>query len=386
MFKKKTRISIFTDCIQVGGGPMGYTYNMIQGSKSLGKIDFNIKFIGYDNSLSPKSSGIVEIIRKIQRRFYRYSIAIKRRIELRKSDICVFQGWQEKKWAEAAKRNGKICVYMPHSPSIMADEQKMNWELSNNSPYDMFVYKRNYETEENLFKISDYIVFPSKNASQAYYEKWKSIIDEKKVFYIKSGTINRTTENSYPIREQFCGKIIFAFIGRYVTHKGFDVFCNAAKKFKDDDKLVFVSAGTGPMEGLAEANNVHNLGFISDIGSLIKNIDVLVIPNRIAYYDLLPIECAAYGKPMIFSHVGGNIDQLAEFPDSLTFTSENTNDLCEKIKLALIELEKNKSWGKNNQTVYYEDFTEKEMMKRWISFFEKIVSDIFVCKEELCLK
>ena len=59
---------------------------------------------------------------------------------------------------------------MPHSPSIMADEHKMLWELAGVA-FDADKYQENYETEKKLFENADYIVFPSRNAADSYFKE-----------------------------------------------------------------------------------------------------------------------------------------------------------------------------------------------------------------------
>ena len=114
------------------------------------------------------------------------------------------------------------------------------------------------------------------------------------------------------------------------------------------------------------------MGFTKDMGSVFENVSLITIPNKITYYDLLPLECAAYGKPMVMSAVGGNIDQARDLPDTLTFSSCDIKDFREKIILALNKLDENPSWGELNKTVYEKQFTEVQMMLRWLDLFRKI--------------
>ena len=361
---KKKRIAMITDSIREGGGPAGYVYNLRKGLNLITeKLNIKVKFSGINMKYYPS-----HFVFFFWRFLYRGFNFIKRWLMIVFSDVCVFQGYQQSKYIKLAKRLKKLCIYQPHSPSIKADEDKMNYELQGSKiPHDIYCNLKNNEKE--LFDSSDIVVFPSDNAGLAYYSEWKSIINSKKVFYLKSGTIVRKSNHSLNLRSKFPGKTIIAFIGRFVTHKGFDIFCEAAKKLKTSDEIQFVCAGSGSLQNLLESSNIYNLGFISDVGSLLENVDMVIIPNRITYYDLLPIECAAYGKPLIFSNVGGNISQNKDMPDSLLFSSEDINDLCATIKKTVDIRNENKLWGSKNRLAYENLFTEKKMAERWLKAF-----------------
>lgn len=368
---KNVKVAVFTDLIQVGGGPMGYVHNMIQGLQKINSGNVKVSFLGYDLTRYPKTHGIIELYRKIQRKIYRFSIVYKKKFCLKQYDICVFQGWQDSKYEFIAKAYSKTCVYMPHSPSIMADEHKMLWELAGVA-FDADKYQENYETEKKLFENADYIVFPSRNAADSYFKEWKYIINSKKIIYLKSGVIKRVSGRDNFLQKSYKYKKIIAFCGRYVTHKGFDLFCEVADTFRNNKSIVFICYGDGPLKSIIQNHNVIDMGFTKDMGSVFENVSLITIPNKITYYDLLPLECAAYGKPMVMSAVGGNIDQARDLPDTLTFSSCDIKDFREKIILALNKLDENPSWGELNKTIYEKQFTEVQMMLRWLDLFRKI--------------
>lgn len=371
---KKRKVSIFVDFIQIGGGPMGYVFNMIRGLEKVSADNLKIKFIGIDLTRFKKKKYPLEIIMKGIRFCYRRFIFIKRYYALRNSEICVFQGCQNYANELIAKKNSSICIYMPHSPSIMADEQKMIWQLNGNV-FNEQKYKELYENEKLLFENADYIVFPSKNSADAYFFAWGNIINTKRIVYLKSGVIERESISNTELRNRFKNKKIIAFCGRYVTHKGFDVFCEVSDTFKNEENIVFVSFGTGPLKSFISEHNVVDMGYEQNIGAVLKNVDLVVIPNRIAYYDLFPIECASFGKPMILSDAGGNKDQAEVFSDCLTFPSGDVSAFHNQIMEALQKLSENSLWGEANRTVYKNQFTEISLMERWLDFFNTISAE-----------
>lgn len=371
-YKNLPSISFFVNYLKEGGGPMGYTYNLKIGFTELNIEDFKINF--YETELKFNMQNY-SLLNRLQRKL---CLLKKHKIlkdKIINSDICIFQGFQETYLIKYAKKIKKPIVYMPHSPSIMADEKKMTYEL-NNRKFSKKDYKFLFYSEQLFFQNADYFVFPSENSFSAYETHWGNYINQKKVFFIKSGTIIRK-KTSYSINifsNLKCDKFIIAFIGRYVTHKGFDVFCKVAELLKENPEIQFVCAGSGPLEKIIPAN-LLNLGFINDIGNLIELCDIVVIPNKVTYYDLLPIECAAYGKALIFSDNGGNIDQARDFKDSLIFRTNSTDSLKEKI-LEGIEIKKNNNlFGTANEKVYNSEFTEIALAERWSFLLRKLIQE-----------
>lgn len=369
-----TNVSIFVNYIKEGGGPMGYTYNLIQGLSKLKNDKLHVTFheINIIHKLN-KSSSFLCIISRCARKIKTIRKSIYLKSVINKSHICIFQGYQDEKLSSYARKLHKINVYMPHSPSIMADEQRMLYELKN-TILSTKEYNVILNNEEKLIKNADYLIFPSVHSNSAYMEKWADLITTKKVHYLKSGTIIRNNINEKCIQINNANKFVIAFIGRYVTHKGFDIFCKAADFLSHNDRFYFICAGDGPLKNLIP-QNVHNLGFVKNIGAIIQQCNLIIIANKITYYDLLPIECAAYGLPLIYSDNGGNIDQAKEFTDSLLFKTNSVDSLAETIEKAADMIMTNSDWGQINKTTYLHDFTETKFAQRWLDFINMIISE-----------
>ena len=355
----KNKIGIFVDVLREGGGPRGYCYNLYEGLKQISSANLKIKFI---HGPDKKISFFRKVINKLRKFLY-----------ILYSDVCVIQGFQNPIVAKIAKTFSKKIIYMPHSPTIFADEYKMQCEVTN-TEVNKKIYIKNLLDEEYLFNVSDYVFFPVPEAANSYVVKWGNLLKNKKKVYLKSGTIIRKSlkENVY---FEHGDAFVVSFIGRYVTHKGFDIFCEAAGKFKENKNIKFISAGNGGLINKAEENGVLNLGFIKDVESLIMDSDVIVIPNRVSYYDLLPIECSSFGAPLIFSDIGGNISQNKDMPDSLLFHSGDINDLCAVIKKAFEIRENDVSWGSKNKVAYNNLFTETKLAERWVKALSLVVED-----------
>lgn len=288
---------------------------------------------------------------------------------IRSCDVALFQGIQDTHLLKYAKRKGIKVGYMPHSPTIFADEYKMNCELSNDI-LDAEKYKKLFTDEHEFFSLSDYVFFPTNNAASEYTKSFGSLLSKKNVYYIKSGLdIEDDCKAINKIANDLKVKILF--VGRYVKHKGYDIYCEAAELvLSKRNNVSFFSAGTGPMK--SDSADVKDYGWRSDVIELIKNHDIVVIPNRVAYYDLLPLECAALGKPLVMTRVGGNIDQLRDLPDTIECVDAESNSLSKAIAEAIDRYEKNPKWGLSNKEPYEKCFTAEIFARRWDNVFKEI--------------
>jgi glycosyltransferase involved in cell wall biosynthesis len=135
--------------------------------------------------------------------------------------------------------------------------------------------------------------------------------------------------------------------------------------------VAFYSFGDGPIQ--LKSKHVTNMGWRSDVLHFLRDVDIVVVPNRIAYYDLLPLECAALGKPLVMTAVGGSKDQLDDLPDAVACQDIRAEDLALSIQVAIERLRKDRSWGRRNQEAYKKHFTLAEFARRWDSAIELMV-------------
>ena len=172
MSKRKIQVFIEVCYIRPGGGPPGYVYNFLEGLKKIElkeNVPVNITTFTEPNSLRENTISIIKsknIISKININIHKLIPDLFRRIKLKKSkkwkeliknDIIVFHGYQEAIEIEEASKIAKT-VYMPHCPTIAADEFKMT-----NNALGLKFSKKDYlkavGTERRLINSAHYIVF-----------------------------------------------------------------------------------------------------------------------------------------------------------------------------------------------------------------------------------
>jgi hypothetical protein len=380
------RVLVVTPSIRPGGGPPGYVYNLKKGVEELrlrGELKHTFHFLGEVSESRNRATGerqkgawlrqlAVSVLTAIglkpilSRRLRAATAAIQ------SADLVIFQGFQETYLPRYAKKAGKTVIYMPHSPSIMADEYAMLAEL-NDIPIDHKHHAKLRKDEADLFAIADVAVFPSVGASGEYRREFTSEINSKRVVYIKSGV---AIADSGAADAKICvdsESICVLFVGRYVSHKGYDLYCRAAERVSAERPGVkFFSVGSGPMR--RHSDTVIDLGWRDDVFSVLRAVSLIVVPNRIAYYDLLPLECAALAKPLVMTAVGGSTDQLADLPDSISCATADVLSLSAAMAKALDVFAFDRGWGTKNKISFEREFTAAAFAKRWDLAIAELVS------------
>lgn len=382
------RVLLIANTIRPGGGPAGYTYNLIAGLNKIGspestcrKIqaeeftfeifgnlsnDRSISLWNVDEHFRNRVRALLDastrgMWRKSKKYFHRFSGEQRQaRAAVDRTDLAIFQGFQDPALLEYAASQGKKTIYMPHSPTTAADEYKMACNHSN-VPVNSFLYRELFQMEKRLLERASSIVFPTRHAGSEYFSSF-DFINRKKILYIPSGVDLEYPEQNRGAGAQSPIRILFA--GRYIDHKGFDLFNQLAERCSDlQDRFEFFSVGSGPIN---PSNNVKDLGWRKDIYDVINNHDLIVVPNRVAYFDLLPLEAAAIGKPILFTPAGGNIDQANILPDAACAKGIDVESLYESL-VELEELIRNEpTFGIRNMATYNAFLTARHMAMRWI--------------------
>lgn len=381
------KVLVVAQIIRPGGGPGGYALNMESGLKGLSPHElggFDFEFAGQRGGRTPQNEAGAKFQRMTALRniteitglrgpllIARFYLSKKYRglkKAIIRSDIIIFHGPFFLDLLRYANSIGKTTIYMPHSPKIYADEYKDIVE-SNGVSLPERSYKIRYRYEDSCLRECHHAIFPSPNAAQVYFEKFE-MPDKRKIRYIASGVDIDTATDAQDIGRKASSSPMVLYAGRYVEHKGFDDFCAAAEMLTLEGVAArFVCAGAGSLR----ANGyVNDFGWRSDIHHLVQQCQIVAIPNKVAYYDLFPLECAAIGKPLVMSSVGGNLDQAAELPDTIVYDVAGPTGLAMAIKNGLQEFKKNPQWGEENAVKHASTFTSKAMAMRWVSTLKSI--------------
>jgi glycosyltransferase involved in cell wall biosynthesis len=364
----------YAPIIRPGGGPGGYLYNLYSSSHCKatknsfifhGKIYNDRKYNDYRYwPLSLKAQMYLSARMIYVPFFFDYRTLLE---YATKADVIVLHGAIHPTLLLNIRERCETVVFMPHSPSTWADEFIMDYAERR-----LKISKKRYEMYRwaELINIAyaDHIVFPSINAAESYRIAYPDQLKLGKVQYIESGVTlaSRLPEDG---SRKPAKRMKIAFVGRYNKHKGFDLFQKATKNLQARSDVEVVCAGGGPLK---VSPHIKNLGWVNDINALLSDVDIVVVPNRVAYFDLWPLEAASAGKPIVFTPAGGNIDQQEALPDSILADDITTEALEFAILEAIEKLKQDPNWGANNRHVYLTRFTAEAMLNRWDNFITSL--------------
>ena len=328
------KIVHFVENIRPGGGPSGYLYNL---KKSLEDIDLEYVDVRSLNANDERSSLHLKdrIFHKVLLRLSR-NIAnlilnikyilfplFKGRNEFAKkvNDLCddaeyiVLHSALEASWYLFSRYKKKRVLVMNHSPTDYSKELIDNLE-------DLYGFKldgmksRLQKVERNIYNRADGVIVPCTNSLDDYFNGDSDWLKRNVVAEVVSGVPainNAELDGVIPEVEKFRSKhksgIILGFFGRYNSHKGYDRFIDLAKYcLEKDEEVLFVSAGSGPLKNnfKSQLANYIDLGWRKDISRVISNTDIVILPNRFTYFDLLPLEALSLEKQVVCSYTGGN--------------------------------------------------------------------------------
>lgn len=275
------------------------------------------------------------------------------RRELRGADLVVMHGFDHPRILNLLGRLSRAPVaYMPHSPVPMhleigagsaglSQRRRARWA---------------YRAERTLFERASFVVFPSAGATHSY----AGIVGEGRdidLRFVASGVNVPAVDERRVKKDVFS----FAFAGRYSSHKGYDLYCAAAALLLERGaEAHFLSLGTGD---ISPSGPVQDLGWVTEPHSVLASCHVVVIPNRDAFYDLLPLEVAHLGCSLVFTPAGGNVDQANALPDSVMARAIEPGALAD----AMAEAQGNYAMkdGSRNRETALSLFTAQSMASRW---------------------
>lgn len=237
------------------------------------------------------------------------------------------------------------------------------------------------------FKEADYLILPSKNSLEHYYETckdFKEIIKNKKIKYLYTGVEKLQYKIERDVFRRKYGlenKFVVSYVGRHNLVKGFDILMKAAELiWQIYPDIYFLIAGKkGPLKGIKDKRWIE-IGWTDDPGSIINASDVFVLPNRQTFFDLVLLETLSLGKISVVSFTGGNKEIVNLTSGVIGFEKENVDDLVKKL-LYLYNLPEDKRiyLEKENIEIYEKYFTTEIMGRNYIKIIEEIYNENNLC-------
>ncbi len=337
---KKVLIFDKGDVLSNSGGPLGYMWNIKSGLEQFAIRDPQIYFYS-DLKLDkdPKSYRnlfyrvIVSLVRRFllligcpvaarlvgtffsQGSFTKYEESV-----IKTFDYVHFHHLgQAMAYIHLVKKLGVKTIFTTHVPEPTVDEIFHlstffnKYSVSGNKFRDFFIRK-----EIEVLEQTDYIMFPVNDVLECYTTKSKDLSDFysrrdvlKKIFYVPTCIIDYVDSSNIvlDIRSKYnipnSAKII-CYVGRHNHVKGYDYLKSIASiLLAEDSNLYFIIGGKQQSIPALNHDRWIELGWV-DTKSLLKEIDVFILPNKQTYFDIITLEILRAGVPLVTTLTGGN--------------------------------------------------------------------------------
>jgi len=277
---------------------------------------------------------------------------------------------------------GKI-VLTPHTPESIATEITNMIRLKFNSNMELNkLLGKIKKVERYAFQECEYFIFPSKEAMSIYsefVEGFDEYINNKKVYFnltgcnkLKSKLDKIEFRKRYNIPEK---AFLISYVGRHSKIKGYDILLDVANELKRiDPNIYIVTAGSGGIRSNSENQNLIEIGWTDDPGSVINSSDLFLLPNRNTYFDLALLEVLSIGTPVLASRTGGNIS-VGKLTNGIRLFENGNIDEIIRIILSLKDNPELLGGMKaDNIRCYNENFTITKFAERYLKILQEISS------------
>lgn len=169
--------------------------------------------------------------------------------------------------------------------------------------------------------------------------------------------------NDYKILES---EIVFMFIGRLNIDKGildlakaFEILLKANNKIK----LFLIGPDEGNIESkipnLLKNESVIRLDFVENPQDILNIADILILPSYREGFGTIVIEAASMSIPCIGSNIYGLNDAIINNKTGLLHEKNDVDDIINKYKFAIENIDTLKEYGKNAKKRVYEEFSDE---------------------------
>lgn len=385
-----TKLPHIVNVLKPGGGPAGYLYNLNSQLSS----DSLIEICPLRERKLTKSKPIT-----LQRRISRYLKNCLRKITKSHNEASLLSEWEIPEnliTEELLSKIEKAGVFVSHSMTfskywIKEAPVRAKHYIFNHSPVDgtsetvsglvhkgmpkkyiCDITKKFAEIELDVYDKVNGIFVPCKDSLESYFifdndlrKRFEKIINSKRIIEIPTGIpelkVNVKMVKKHGIPEN---KIIVGYFGRYNPHKGYDIFCDVARASQSDGELFFISAGKENPFKAPHLSNFKDLGMLDKLTELpyyMNLCDIVLIPNRATFFDLVILEAMSLSKCVLTSNTGGN-KFLNKFSSGVVLYDDNSpENIIENINCLK---GKYKDKGIENFQAYKNFFTIDDFVKQ----------------------
>jgi glycosyltransferase involved in cell wall biosynthesis len=165
---------------------------------------------------------------------------------------------------------------------------------------------------------------------------------------------------------------VVAFVGRLVTDKGWDVFCDATKIAKDKNPLVKVIALGSNEEGLEVPAWIEHVGVSDDMLTWYRAMDILVLPTFREGFPNVPLEAAACGVPTVASRATGAVDSVVDGQTGLLVDVNDDHQTADAISRLVSDAQFRAQLGQAARARILKDFQPESIWQGYLDIYNSL--------------
>ncbi len=320
------------------GGPAGYVFNL---RKGLELVESDCTVVAPDSILqsdatSKRNSNFLPELRAVVH-FFKLGFRIKNQFkDVDFSDLVHVHSVSDVFYLKAMMGYQGRIILTPHCPEETWREKVDALNSGLESSRSRFFMKALYSyVEKYAYNHVDGFVFPSQNAKEIY-RSFPGFAQNahKPTRYVTTGCCDRRTSLSKEeLRYKFsfqADDYVVTYIGRHNRVKGYDLLVDAFSLLGDDDIHVVCAGALGEISR-PKSDSWVELGYIDNANELMEACDILVVPNRSAYFDLVIIEALSHGTVVVTTEVGGTKDIAGKSEGIVCMKNISAEALAESI-------------------------------------------------------
>lgn len=236
-----------------------------------------------------------------------------------------------------------------------------------------------YYIEKFLARYTDVLITINKedyDVAKKFYTKEKCLLNG---IGVDTSRFVHKAKSDYLFQELNINKeeTVLLSVGELIKRKNHETMIRAIEEIKRPD-IHYVIAGDGELEDYYRdliiqlgLNNVHLLGYRTDVNELCNAADIFVIPSYQEGLSVALMEAMACGLPVIASRIRGNVDLIQNDVGGILVGVDELSEYKE----AIIKLANNKKLRKNmgySNIDRVKQFDILSVEKQLLSVFESL--------------
>lgn len=220
--------------------------------------------------------------------------------------------------------------------------------------------------------------------SNNVFEKYRSILQKTELKMIYNGI---DPSNFYmPERSIFTSSVFnMAISGRISESKGqIELIKALGKLYKEGiENFHLYIVGTGDDYDVKELHNtikregivgkISLLGFRKDVYNILSNIDIVFVCSRAEAFGRVTVEAMLSGCLVIGTNSGGTSELIEDRLHGLLYEPGNIDDLCNKVKIVMKDIDKARYIAKLGRERAYNGFTASKNANAIKKVYEEVL-------------